>query len=448
MRNQEAKSKLDAFSKELMDGLEYYKVLTAKNSVNPLQLTEEDLAVVDADLMAFASSKDRSYFLKEEGEEKIARGRQIIWNKLGKILKHYVAESVKVGVDPEHVFKVLARMRMQFAGGVGYFGAIRTNGGGPTERVLGATYWLSQYDPARDNWVAQREAIFENANNTCNRLESIGVNASKENVLYRCFEDKAKKLMEKIERGSGNFPHQWFFVKDGFTGDGYYAYAICSTTNRLPTADSSGNTVKKFHLCETGDKIAYLGDYYVEFDKPVSAIPGESAMRSPHYVLVVYPDIDASYNQALLFRSYRYLTTDGLRLDDSHFLEKLAEFAYLFSNMLPYRRGGSAIGEWLIHGLAEAKGIELGPFNHNKGIGWDWQAFLIPLSDYLKEFPTHFAYIRRIMPTEEHISVNSASALLECTLFGKSPKTDGPSKDSALDSAGDEAKKPLGSSGS
>lgn len=428
MRNQTVKSKLDFFSQKIMNCLEQSKIVTAENGFNPLQLTEADWqAIDDADLLSFASSKDRSYFLNEAGEEKekIARVRQIVWNKLSEILKHYVAERVKADVDPESIFAVLAHVRNEFSEGMGDFGVIRMNGCATRERVLGTNYWLSPYDPERDHWAIQREAIFENAHYTCNLLESAGVFTFEENRLYQSFEGKVKKFIEEIGCNSINSPRQWLFVRDGFTEDGYYGYAIRSSAEERHLQEGdSGNTVEKFHLSSNGDKIAYLGDYYVEFSNPLSATVGKNTTRSPHYVIVLYPAIGANYNQALLFQSYRYLVTEGMKLDDDSFLEKLAEFAYLFSNMLPYKRGGSAICEWLMRGLSEAKGIVLGPFNHDKGIGWDWQAFLVPLSDYIKEFRTHFVCISSIESKKEPVVKSKPASPLECTLFGRSSKTD------------------------
>ncbi len=41
---------------------------------------------------------------------------------------------------------------------------------------------------------------------------------------------------------------------------------------------------------------------------------------------------------------------------------------------MPYFRGSAAIGEWLMHGLANSRGIDLGEFN-SQSLSWDFAAF-------------------------------------------------------------------------
>ncbi|KTD50539.1 LidE [Legionella rubrilucens] len=60
------------------------------------------------------------------------------------------------------------------------------------------------------------------------------------------------------------------------------------------------------------------------------------------------------------------------------FLSNAGRIAYSLAHRQLVGRGNSAIVEWLIRGLAKNRGIELGPFNHNENIGWDFKAFLTP----------------------------------------------------------------------
>lgn len=63
--------------------------------------------------------------------------------------------------------------------------------------------------------------------------------------------------------------------------------------------------------------------------------------------------------------------------DINDFLVNAGKLAYSLARLQPVGRGNSAIVEWMVRGLAEAKNIELGPFNHNE-LGWDFKAFLTP----------------------------------------------------------------------
>lgn len=74
--------------------------------------------------------------------------------------------------------------------------------------------------------------------------------------------------------------------------------------------------------------------------------------------------------------------------DDVHqFLLDAGKLAYLLARMQPVGRGNSAVVEWMIRGLAKANNIELGLFNQNEKIGWDFKAFLTAdIGEYAKWF--------------------------------------------------------------
>ncbi|KTD70883.1 hypothetical protein [Legionella tucsonensis] len=63
--------------------------------------------------------------------------------------------------------------------------------------------------------------------------------------------------------------------------------------------------------------------------------------------------------------------------DVNDFLVNAGKLAYSLARLQPVGRGNSAIVEWMVRGLAQAKNIELGPFNHDE-LGWDFKAFLTP----------------------------------------------------------------------
>ncbi|VVC75570.1 hypothetical protein AQUSIP_08600 [Aquicella siphonis] len=69
------------------------------------------------------------------------------------------------------------------------------------------------------------------------------------------------------------------------------------------------------------------------------------------------------------------------------FLVNAGALAHILARMQPVGRGNSAIVEWMIRGLAAAVGIELGAFNYETKIGWDFKAFLTPVrADYANWF--------------------------------------------------------------
>lgn len=71
----------------------------------------------------------------------------------------------------------------------------------------------------------------------------------------------------------------------------------------------------------------------------------------------------------------------------NQFLENAGKISYILARMQPVGRGNSAIVEWMIRGLAQTKNIELGPFNPDEKIGWDFKAFLTPqMQDYAHWF--------------------------------------------------------------
>lgn len=74
--------------------------------------------------------------------------------------------------------------------------------------------------------------------------------------------------------------------------------------------------------------------------------------------------------------------------EDGHeaFLINIAKLCHFFAIFQPILSGNSAIVEWMIRGIAENKGLELGPFNWGE-LGWDLKAFVTPnVDDYVEWF--------------------------------------------------------------
>lgn len=79
--------------------------------------------------------------------------------------------------------------------------------------------------------------------------------------------------------------------------------------------------------------------------------------------------------------------------DTRVFLEGVGRLSHLLVHILPVDRGNSAIIEMFIKALAKEKGIELGPFNYEEHIGWDFKALLTPnREEYAKWYAEH-AYV-------------------------------------------------------
>ncbi|MGQ3887403.1 hypothetical protein ACQUW5_00040 [Legionella sp. CNM-1927-20] len=69
------------------------------------------------------------------------------------------------------------------------------------------------------------------------------------------------------------------------------------------------------------------------------------------------------------------------------FLINAGKLCYGLARLQPVGRGNSAIVEWLIRALAQAKNIELSAFNPTEGIGWDFKAFLtVDMESYAQWF--------------------------------------------------------------
>ncbi|QEY52034.1 hypothetical protein [Legionella longbeachae] len=84
------------------------------------------------------------------------------------------------------------------------------------------------------------------------------------------------------------------------------------------------------------------------------------------------------------------------------FLINAGKIAHALARLQPVGRGNSAIVEWMIRGLAKAKNIELGPFNHEE-LGWDFKAFLTPDSEIYAQWFAEKAFISPNLIANESI---------------------------------------------
>lgn len=60
------------------------------------------------------------------------------------------------------------------------------------------------------------------------------------------------------------------------------------------------------------------------------------------------------------------------------FLKELGRLNHLMAHLLPVKRGNAGICEWITRAIAFKKGIELGEFNRDEPLSWDFQALVTP----------------------------------------------------------------------
>jgi hypothetical protein len=443
---------------------------------NFLKVTEADLLMDTATLMDRASSKDRLEFLEGEiGKGRQVMWNKLSEFVMQLVARNALSNNP---LSTSDIFSFLGAIRQYFAGDsrygepriVGPFGVESTL----VEEVYHPSHW--RWNAKREGWGNQRDAILANSEVVMKYITSSANQAALESEVNKHLREKIEGLIEQ-NRTPGDLgkppKYQWAFIKDEFSQDGYYAFSLSFTFSTNEAAD-----IRKYFFHLNNDEAVYLGLFSVEQEKgdyplthfepndvqelqklvrsaqadpaaenipffyKIDSIASEQGnykrikftvkefdalkkllndskrtdlskkLDNPVFVYVAYPHIT---NHSISVLHTRYAELSNAQMPTEVFLEKLAEFAYLSANMMLYARGSSAITEWMMRGLAKAHGIELGPFDHEKGIGWDWQAFLLPPSDYIKQFQTHFTYIRRIpgfdstVVSDEQPALRSAS---------------------------------------
>ena len=71
-------------------------------------------------------------------------------------------------------------------------------------------------------------------------------------------------------------------------------------------------------------------------------------------------------------------------------LQKIGQFLFLYINIMPYRQGSAAIGEWLMRGFFHARGLNMGDLNPQV-LSWDFNAFAyLSPEEYGEKFQDFF----------------------------------------------------------
>ncbi len=73
----------------------------------------------------------------------------------------------------------------------------------------------------------------------------------------------------------------------------------------------------------------------------------------------------------------------------TEFLKELGRLNHLMAHLLPVKRGNAGICEWIMRAIAFKKGIELGEFNREEVLSWDFKALVTPnREEYANWFAT------------------------------------------------------------
>lgn len=154
------------------------------------------------------------------------------------------------------------------------------------------------------------------------------------------------------------------------------------------------------------------GDLYLQQDRKKYYLPASlpnQEINKLFFLGNVPSDDDSSISfshEAVYYKMWTLLekkynaVSDLLKNNSSVdvFMQALGEFCFLYINVMPYRGGSAAIGEWMMRGLAKAKGIELGAFDHQK-LSWDFSAFVsLSAEEYGKQFKHFFTVFNNMRP--------------------------------------------------
>ena len=124
----------------------------------------------------------------------------------------------------------------------------------------------------------------------------------------------------------------------------------------------------------------------------------------------------------LIIKFNQFLEFINTKPDKAVFFEKLGELCFLYINIMPYRGGSAAIGEWLMGGFCKRLGIELSAFNHDQ-LSWDFTAFVDKSAEeYGKKFKDFFAGID-LINTIAAANASSASSAVSAASFFEEPLT-------------------------
>ncbi|HAT1919909.1 TPA: hypothetical protein NR353_003276 [Legionella pneumophila] len=100
-------------------------------------------------------------------------------------------------------------------------------------------------------------------------------------------------------------------------------------------------------------------------------------VRNKSVIELSYPLVNKDKIKGDLLLADKYYSEMEHACDEKSvqtFLENAGRLSHLLAHVLPVKLGNASCVELLIKGLAESKGLDLGPFSYKEKIGWDWKA--------------------------------------------------------------------------
>ena len=79
------------------------------------------------------------------------------------------------------------------------------------------------------------------------------------------------------------------------------------------------------------------------------------------------------------------------------FLKELGRLNHFMAHILPVKRGNSSICEWITRSVAHKKGIELGEFNQDEPLPWDFKALVTPDKEAYADWYANKAFLDMVV---------------------------------------------------
>ncbi len=86
------------------------------------------------------------------------------------------------------------------------------------------------------------------------------------------------------------------------------------------------------------------------------------------------------------------------------FLKELGRLNHLMAHLLPVKRGNAGICEWIMRAIAFKKGIELGEFNREEILAWDFKALVTPNREEYANWFAKKAFLDMVIDSGHHPS--------------------------------------------
>lgn len=220
-------------------------------------------------------------------------------------------------------------------GKTNYFGTFRKEGDHFRKNITAGD--------GEEFWKWQKNKIFELVQELIAPIKQMN---ERTNDIKSFYEDKYKTCIKEI------------VVVDNMHAD-YYSATV------------------KFPVTEMDSKNLSIIELY-EFAKH----PNNNLIRI-EYTPINHDTMQLFYK--ILNEYYKYLI--GWRVNDGveEFLVVAAKLSYLLAHMLPVKQGNVAVVEWMLRAIAFKNGIELGCFNLQEKISWDFKAVLTAnQNEYIK----------------------------------------------------------------